>query len=67
MDSLEDYNQNIHDGPSGGKESPIHNVQAAWSPATYELVSEILKVPYIAGHSTPGILQISEGIVARHT
>uniref|UniRef100_U9UTB7 Uncharacterized protein n=1 Tax=Rhizophagus irregularis (strain DAOM 181602 / DAOM 197198 / MUCL 43194) TaxID=747089 RepID=U9UTB7_RHIID len=43
MDSLEDYNQNIHDGPSGGKESPIHNVQAAWSPATYELVSEIFK------------------------
>ncbi|CAG8495437.1 hypothetical protein RhiirA5_493766 [Rhizophagus irregularis] len=43
MDSLEDYNPNVHDGPSGEKESPIHNVQAAWSPATYELVSEIFK------------------------
>ncbi|RGB37714.1 hypothetical protein C1646_638789 [Rhizophagus diaphanus] len=43
MASLEDYNPNVHNGPSGGKESPIHNVQAAWSPATYELVSEIFK------------------------
>ncbi|GBC02045.1 hypothetical protein RclHR1_04420015, partial [Rhizophagus clarus] len=43
MASLEDYNPNVHNGPTGGKESPIHNVQAAWSSATYELVSDIFK------------------------
>jgi hypothetical protein len=43
MASLEDYNPNVHNGPNVGRDSPIHNVQAAWSPTTYELVSEIFK------------------------
>lgn len=42
MASLEDYNPNVQNGPSGGRESPI-NSQASCSPATYDLVSEIFK------------------------
>ncbi|CAG8520644.1 15640_t:CDS:10, partial [Funneliformis caledonium] len=46
MASQEDNNPNIQVGPSGGRsENSIHNInsQAAWSPAIYDLVSDIFK------------------------
>ncbi|CAI2169037.1 10253_t:CDS:10, partial [Funneliformis geosporum] len=46
MESQEDNNPSIPVGPSGGKGEPsIHNInsQAAWSPAIYDLVSDIFK------------------------
>ncbi|RGB37715.1 hypothetical protein C1646_756572 [Rhizophagus diaphanus] len=68
MDSLKDYNPNVHNGPSGGKESPNHNVQAAWSPATYELVSEIFKstrrVTFYIERSNSAIVQTNPPFVS---